>query len=422
MQANPMQQELESSLLPAAPTSLEKAFTKLASGLPHGSAFEFQLPDRPALKVGSGNVNFRVLARNQRAVTALKSLDEMRIGEAYLFGDLDIEGDLIAALDLRNSFHDRHFLVSLWSVYGQRLFYGQTQGDKRWISAHYDAPPEFYLMFLDERFRCYSHGYFMRDDEPLTSAIERKLNTAFDSCEMQAGQRVLDIGAGWGAFTEFAGSRGVHVTSLTISEESEKYCKDLIAQKHLPCDVVREHFLEYRAQGPFDAIVNLGVTEHLPDYSASLKQYQRLLKPGGRVYADSCASRSKLPCASFVLKHIWPGNGQPMHLPSYVEAVAESPFEVCMVRNDRHNYLLTTKLWAEALDRNRERIVECWGEVLYRRFRLYLWGSVHGFMTDQITAYRWMLQLPVLGADRTALVREPPVGMLRSVRQKLRSN
>lgn len=416
----PVEHVSERPLVPGASSALEKVIAGLAESLPPGTAFEFQLPDRPLMRVGSGEVTFRVVARNERAVSALKSMDEIAIGEAYLFGDLDIDGDLVGALDLRNSLHDRHVLAYLWSTYGQRIFYGQTKRDRKWISEHYDTDPEFYLTFLDERFRCYSHGYFESDDEPLGDGMQRKLSTAFRSCELQPGWRVLDIGAGWGAFTQYAGERGVHVTSLTISEESEKYCNDLIARKDLPCEVVREHFLEYKSQQPYDAIVNLGVTEHLPDYPATLKQYRRLLKSGGRVYADACASRTKFPFSSFVLKYVWPGNATPLHLASYMDAVSETPFEICMIQNDRHSYLLTTKKWAENLDRHHDAIVARWGEMLYRRFRLYLWGCVHCFATDSVTAYRWMMQLPEGVRERTSFVRQTPAGVVRGIRQALR--
>ena len=400
----------------ARPSMLERT---LARSLPPGCAFELQLPDRPPARLGTGPVRFRVVAKNTEGANALKSLDEIRIGEAYLFGDLDLEGDLVAALDLRNSLSDRHLLTYLWSTYGQRIFYGQAARDKKWIAEHYDTDSDFYLAFLDTQHRCYSHGYFESDDEPLASAINRKLSTAFASAGIHPGMRVLDIGAGWGAFTEFAGKRGAHVTSLTISKESENYVNELIRRENLPCRVVREHFLEFRSAEKFDAIVNLGVTEHLPDYAASLAQYETLLKPGGRVYLDACASRNKFPFSSFVLKYIWPGNATPLHLPSYLDALTETPFELSMVQNDRHNYLLTAKHWAENLDRAHADVAARWGELIYRRFRLYLWGCVQCFATDVVTAYRWSLQLPAGFTGRTALTRRTPAKVFKSLRQAI---
>jgi cyclopropane-fatty-acyl-phospholipid synthase len=284
--------------------------------------------------------------------------------------------------------------VHLWSTYGQRFLFGQVNRDKKWISEHYDNESDFYLLFLDKQHRCYSHGYFEADDETLERAIGRKLDTAIEACGIQPGWRVLDIGAGWGAFTEHAGKRGVRVTSLTISAESERYVNDLIVREDLPCRVLREHFLEYSSEEQYDAIVNLGVTEHLPDYAATLAQYQKLLKPGGRVFLDACASRTKYPFSSFVLSHVWPGNATPLKLAEYVDEVANTPFELIYARNDRRNYLLTTRHWAQNLERHRDEVVSRWGERLYRRFLLYLWGCVHSFSTGDVTAYRLLLQLP----------------------------
>src|SRR5215467_9293652 len=247
------------------PLRLKRVLESLASTLPPEAAFELDF-NGSVHRIGNGTVKFRVAIHNSRGVSALASMDEKRIGEAYLDGDITVDGDLVAALDLRTQLTDRHPLVYLWSTYGQRIIYGQINRDKQWIHEHYDTESEFYLLFLDKQHRCYSHGYFESDDEPLDKAIRRKLDTAIQACGIQPGWRVLDIGAGWGAFTEHAGGRGVQVTSLTISAESEQYVNRLIARQALPCRVVREHFLEYTSKEPFDAIVNLGVTEHLPDY------------------------------------------------------------------------------------------------------------------------------------------------------------
>jgi cyclopropane-fatty-acyl-phospholipid synthase len=400
----------------SVPAALEKAF---ARSLPVESAFELQLPGQSAWRIGSGTVKFRVTANSARAASAIKSLDEIRIAEAYLAGDLDIEGDLLAAFDLRNSLSDSHMLAYLWSTYGQRLFYGQTASDKKWISQHYDTDGDFHLTFLDRQFRCYSHGYFEREDESLETAIERKLMTAFESAGIRAGMRVLDVGGGWGSFNEFAGKRGARVTSLTISKDSEAYCKELIRRENLPCEIVLEHFLEYKTNERYDAIVNLGVTEHLPDYPATLRQYANLLKPGGRVYLDASASPTKYPFSRFILKYIYPGNETPLHLPSYLDAVCESPFELSMVHNDRTSYMLTAKHWAENLDRNRSTIAARWGEAAYRSYRLYLWGCVHCFATDDMTAYHWMLQLKS-GGCRTVMTRKTPATVLKGIRKALR--
>ena len=209
-----------------------------------GAAFELQLPGRAPRLFGLGEPAFQILVRNQAGVAALGSLNENRIGEAYLNGDIDLGGDVVAALDLRTELRNQrrlaHLFTSyglgyLWATYVQPRVFGQVKCDERWISQHYDLESDFYLLFLDKQARCYSHGYFSRDDESLEAAIQRKLDTAITECGMRPGWRVLDIGAGWGAFTAHAGRQGIQVTSLTISAESERYVRDLIAREQLPC-------------------------------------------------------------------------------------------------------------------------------------------------------------------------------------------
>jgi cyclopropane-fatty-acyl-phospholipid synthase len=158
--------------------------------------------------------------------------------------------------------------------------------------------------------------------------------------------------------------------------------------------VLQEHFLEHRAEEPYDAIVNLGVTEHLPDYAASLAQYRRLLKPGGRVYLDACASRRKFPFSSFVYRFVFPGNASPLCLHDYLTEVAKTPFEVLAVHNDRESYRLTCLHWAQNLERARGEIERRFGRRQFRRFQLYLWGCVDVFERDEIGAYRMVLRLP----------------------------
>jgi cyclopropane-fatty-acyl-phospholipid synthase len=416
MQADQFPNVLDVPQSAALPASVVKI---LAAGLPADAAFELQFPGEPVLRIGSGAVKFRVSAHSARGAAAIKSLDEIRIAEAYMSKDLDIDGDLLAAFDLRNSLADKHMLAYLWSTYGEPLFRGQTASDQKWVEQHYDTDGHLHLFFLDTQSRCYSHGYFERDDEPLEAAIQRKLSTAFTSGGIQPGMRVLDIGAGWGSFMEFAGRRGARVTSLTISQESEAFCKDLIRRQDLPCQVIRQHFFEYNHPEPFDAIVNLGVTEHLPDYAATLAHYQKLLKPGGRVYLDASASRHKYPFSRFILKYIYPGNETPLHLASYVEALSETPFELSFIQNDRASYKLTAQHWAENLDRNHAAIVQRWSEAVYRRFRLYLWGCVHCFASDDMTAYHWMLQLPAGNAGRPGLTRKTPAKLLKKIRKAI---
>jgi len=359
------------------------------SGAP---SFAVQLPGADPAVFGRGDPAATVVVNDRRGALALARMDAMAVCEAYLAGALDVVGDIKPLLGLRDMFRDRHPLRSALR-FVRPLLVGQVAADRAWISEHYDREPEFYLLFLDQRHRCYSQGVFAHADEALEDAITRKLDFALDSVGARPGDRVLDVGGGWGAFTEHGGRRGVRVTSLTISRESEAFIGALIRGDGLPCEVRREHLWEHQPAEPYDAIVNLGVTEHLPDYGQTLRHYARLLKPGGRVCLDASATRQKYDVSAFFERYIFRGNGTPLCLHDYLREVARSPFEVETVLNDRHNYGLTTLHWARNLDRARDEIERRWGKAAYRVFQLYLWGCVDGFERDEIQAYRWVLRL-----------------------------
>jgi cyclopropane-fatty-acyl-phospholipid synthase len=287
---------------------------------------------------------------------------------------------------------DRRGLHFLWRFIQPALF-GQVKSDKKWIASHYDTEADFFELFLDKRHRAYSQAVFAHDDEALEDAETRKLDFALDAVGAKPGDHILDIGSGWGSMVEHAGRKGIRVTSLTISKASKAYVDKLIHEQNLPCQVLLEHLMQHRPKEQYDGIVNCGVTEHLPDYPGTLRQYHKLLKPGGRVYLDASAQRIKNGQGSFMARYVFEGNGSLLCLHEYLAAVAKSPFHLSGVWDDRHNYYLTTKAWAERLDAHREVIERRWGPQLYRIFRLYLWGSSEGFYSGVLDAYRVVLQL-----------------------------
>jgi cyclopropane-fatty-acyl-phospholipid synthase len=370
---------------------LEKRYTSFfTAGDP--VPFGLRVAGGPQHVFGGQEPAFTLVVKDRVAVAALSTLDLMAIGEAYLRGALDVEGDFLRLLSLRKMFRDRHPL--LWaSKFIRPLLFGQVSSDARYIAEHYDEDPDFYLTFLDGDHRCYSQGVFAAADEPLEAGIRRKLDFALDAIGVREGDRVLDVGGGWGAWTQYAGERGIRVTSLTISQASERFINGLIQRHRLPCRVLREHLFAHRPAERYDAIVNLGVTEHLPDYPRTLEAYASLLKPGGRVCLDASATRRKYHVSAFFERHIFPGNGSPVCLHDYLAAVASSPFSLLAVHNDTRNYELTTRHWAERLDARREEIERRWGTQQYRRFQVYLWGCVDGFRRDVVQAYRWVLEL-----------------------------
>jgi len=358
-------------------------------------SFALKMIDGPTHTFGGNNPAFTIILKNEQAVAALSTIDQNTIVEAYLKDDIGLEGDIMSVLALRELFNDNRGIRFLWRFI-QPILFGQVNSDKKWIANHYDTDENFFLLFLDKRHRAYSQAVYSYDEEPLEDAETHKLDFALEAVKAKPGDRVLDIGSGWGSFVEYAGKKGIHVTSLTISKRSQQYVQKLIEDQDLPCEVMLEHFLEHNPNEKYDAIVNCGVTEHLPDYAASLKHYNKLLKPGGYVYLDASADRTKYGHGSFMSRYVFEGNATLLCLHEYLAEVAKSAFQLRGVWDDRHNYYLTTKAWAENLDRSREEIEQRWGKQLYRTFQLYLWGSAEGFKSGMIDAYRVVLKLPYL--------------------------
>jgi cyclopropane-fatty-acyl-phospholipid synthase len=374
-------------------TALQRRYQSFFAGRPAVPFAVAPAANAPVHAFGEGDPVFTITVQHERGAKALAGLDQFGVAVAYLQGWLDVDGDLAAALRMRKFFRDFHPIA--WVTrFAPALVRGREEHDRRSISSHYDEDSEFFLTFLDGRHRCYTEGIFAYDDEPLEDAMTRKMDLALDALGVKPGDHVLEVGGGWGAFVEHAGRRGIEVTTTTLSVESERYLNGLIAQEQLPARVVREHIFGYRSDRRYDAIVNMGVTEHLPDYRTTLRKYAELLKPGGTVYLDALAMRAKHRVSTFMSRYVYPGGSSPLLLHEYLHEVARSPFELISVEDDRHNYYLTCKRWAQRLDAAREDISRRWGDELYRRFRLFLWGSAAGFDSGLVQAYRWVLRLP----------------------------
>lgn len=353
---------------------------------------EFTVPGERTYRLGKGEPKVKVVVNDPAALGALRNLDELKICEAYVNGSLEIAGDMLSFVSLRRALRNSHPLYSLWSQLTPWVI-GRLSNDRRAIATHYDFPSEFYLRFLGPT-RCYSQALFERDDEALETAQRRKLDFAIDACHLKPGDHVLDVGGGWGSFVEHAGQRGIRVTALTISRQSEQFLTDLIARQNLPCRVRNEGFLEHTAPEPYDAIVILGVMEHLPDYPAVLRQLQRLLKPGGHAYLDASASRHKYARPAFISRYVFPADHAYLCLHDFLTSMAKTQLELLAVHNDRHSYFLTCKAWSENLEAARSEITRRWGQALYRCFRLYLWGSAYAFRSHSLEAFRMVIRSP----------------------------
>ena len=354
-------------------------------------SFDMVLQDGSEHRIGTGPPRFKLRMTHPRGLRAIASFDEGVIANAYIGGWFDVEGDIIEMYDLREKLQDRRRFRWIWRFIAPVLL-GQVRVNKAAISRHYERDHSFYLSFLDEEFRCYTQGIFESDNEPLSTAIRRKMDFILERCKMKPGSEVLDVGVGWGSFAEYAARKGVKVTGLTIAKQSLKFMQQLTSEQNLPITTKLMDVLEYRPKKQFDAIAILGVMEHLPNYTDVLACFDRLLKPGGYVFLDASAQLRKYEKSSFITQHIYPGNHSFFVLHDFLKSLASMPFDLKGVWDDRHSYYLTFAHWAKRFDANRDFIIEKFGGADYRRFQLYLWGAANCFLTNRLQCYRLVLQ------------------------------
>jgi cyclopropane-fatty-acyl-phospholipid synthase len=356
--------------------------------------FSIELPSGESRKIGVGEAEFHVALRNERALRAIRTLDEGDIAEAYLQGDIDLDGDMLKPFTLRALLDDRHPIVAAWRFI-EPLLFGQVYTNRRAISSHYNADPKLFLSFLDPVFPAYSQGVYADDDEPLSKALERKFDWAIEQCELGRGTTVLEIGPGWGAFAGHALQAGVRFTGITNSEVSQSYLRSKLANFGDRFEILLTDFYEFQPSEQFDAIVIMGVIEHLPDYERVLKKFSSMLKPGGRVFLDGSAAKKKYELSTFMVRHIYPGNHSFLVLDDLLNKLGKTDLELMEVHNDRWNYFLTFKQWAVNLDANKGFVQANFGDFEYRKFRLYLWGAAYEFLTRSLDCYRLILSKPM---------------------------
>ena len=343
------------------------------------------------------------------------------IGEAYLRGEFDVVGDMVAAIELAVALENRPtgWLMSLAGYYRLRRlpappgarYDGRTFGglrgkdhsperDRQAVSFHYDLSNEFYRLWLDERM-VYSCAYFEQEDDPIDTAQTAKLRHLCRKLRLQPGQHLLDIGCGWGGLAIFAARYyGVKVTGVTLSERQAELATARVRDGGLQeaVTIALQDYRELERPGEFDAIVSVGMSEHvgrdhLPEY---FKTAWRLLKPRG-VFMNHAigegrqADRFRGP--SFVDEYVFPDGDIPP-LPMVARAAEGAGFEIRDVENLREHYALTLRHWVRRLEAAHEAALEWINEPTYRVWRVYLAGSAHGFEHADLALYQTLLAKP----------------------------
>lgn len=361
--------------------------------------FEVQMPDGRMERFGRGTPTFKLLIRNERGLRAVTTLDQGHIADSYLAGDLDLEGDPVKPFELRDSMQDSHWFTQAWR-YVQPLIFGQVKTNKQAIRSHYDIDSEFFLAFLDPRTPAYTQGVYERADETLDVATTRKFDYAFEKLKLKPGDHILEVGPGWGAWFEYASARGVKCTGISISKESIRFLNEKGRKLGHDWELIESDLFEYSPGIRYDAIVIMGVIEHLPDYLRVLEKFETLLKPGGRIFLDGSACKKKYELSSFMVKYIYPGNHSFLVLDDFLNKLAKTKLEVEEIFSDRVSYYYTFVQWAKNFDAHKDFLVQKFGDFNFRRFRLYLWGAAYEFLTRSLECYRMVIHMPEEGAPR----------------------
>ncbi|HEY4132644.1 MAG TPA: cyclopropane-fatty-acyl-phospholipid synthase family protein [Gemmatimonadaceae bacterium] len=363
---------------------------------------------------------------------------ELSIVEAYLYGDIDIDGDIEAAASLGDIAVGRigslsgatHLLrdalelptdeesrseESAHARVARRLIrFGREHSSRRDAAAvrfHYDVGNAFYALWLDRRM-VYSCGYFARGDESLDDAQVAKLDLVCRKLRLTHGERLLDIGCGWGALVIHAAKHyGAQAVGITLSEQQAAWARERVAREGLS-DRVTISVRDYRtlnAPEAFDKISSVGMVEHvglkrLPDYFDAA---YRVLAPGGLFLNHGIISIADARPHSllnplwrrlwrrdqFIRRYVFP-DGDLVPSARVIASAEEQGFELRDVESLRDHYVTTLRHWVHRLEEHEHDARRMVGDVTYRVWRLYMAASAHGFASGRIGIIQSLLAKP----------------------------
>jgi cyclopropane-fatty-acyl-phospholipid synthase len=330
------------------------------------------------------------------------------VGESYIFGDIDIEGDAVRFIEAMVQLNEWSMKQPIWSRLGifRRMLALPNQAqlreahraarltgkkhsamrDEQANQFHYDGSgADFYSLFLDQHM-LYTCGYFAHPDEDIDAAQERKLEHICRKLRLKPGERLLDIGCGWAGLITYAAKKfGVQAVGANICPKQIAYGNARIDALGLRdrCRIVHCDSRQLPEDQLYDKVVSVGLIEHLGEKMMPplFGKIWRLLKPGG-VYLHHGITQKPFsphpPWAPFTWKYIFP-DGELVSIPDTLSHLARAGFEIRDVESLREHYAYTLRRWLERLEANRTEAVRLSDEVNYRTFRIYLAGAIYGF-------------------------------------------
>ena len=389
----------------------------LAQALPE-RPFRVELWDGSALPATNGAVGPTFRVRSARALGhVLRAPGQLGLGRAYVSGEIEVD-DIDAPLELL----DRYAVPPLDTRAKARLAAGAVRAgalrlvprapaaelrprgrrhsrerDRRAVAHHYDVSNDFFGLVLGESLT-YSCAIFSRGAQTLEAAQRAKLELVCTKLDLRAGERVLDVGCGWGSFALHAArEHGAHVTAITLSEPQAAFARERAAAAGL-ADRIEIRVADYRdlAGEQFDAIASIGMVEHVGsgNIDAYAQQLAAVLRPGGRLLNHGIARlRYGDPEAGpFSERFVFP-DAAPLHLSRVLTAIETAGLEPKHVEGFPQDYARTLREWARNLDEHAERAEALVGAERMRVWRLYLRAARRGFENGftsifQIVAHR----------------------------------
>jgi cyclopropane-fatty-acyl-phospholipid synthase len=370
-------------------------------------------------------------ARSQDALLhALARPDQLQLGlgRAYVSGALDVD-DIDAVIDLMNEWKpampDKVGTARLVAAAVRTVGIHRpppapkaelhlrgrkhtTDRDREAVRHHYDVGNEFFSLFLD-RSMTYSCAFFSRvprrrgilsrDEAPtLEQAQEAKLELVCTKLGLQPGERVLDVGCGWGSFVIHAAQRhGVEAVGITLSEPQAELARRRVAEVGLS-DRVEIRVQDYRelAGERFDAVASIGMVEHVGEAQIDryAEQLASMLRPGGRLlnHGISRIRHGSVEGGPFSERYVFP-DGETLHVSRVILALERAGFACRHVEEFGVDYAETLRHWIRNLDRNLERAEQLAGPERLRVWRLYLRAARNGFEIDFTSVYQVLCRL-----------------------------
>ncbi|TKC82894.1 class I SAM-dependent methyltransferase [Trinickia terrae] len=321
------------------------------------------------------------------------SLDNL--GEAYVKGKIDIEGKLSDIINISYSLA-RSTVTSASKLARVRRYFSHTKvSDKKAIQYHYDVSNEFYKLWLDENM-VYSCAYFENGDEDLGTAQINKIDHILTKIQVQPGQRLLDIGCGWGALVLRAASKfGAQCVGVTLSQNQFDLATERVKAAGLS-DKIEIRLQDYRdVPGQFDRITSVGMFEHvgrknLPEYFRKI--HDLLVDDGvamnhGITSTDYNSGETALGGGEFIDRYVFP-DGELPHISLALEAMQRGGLEAVDVESLRRHYAHTLDIWADNFEAKAEEAKKLVDDEKFRIWRVYLAGCAYAFEHDDVSLYQ----------------------------------